>query len=451
MDRRDRARVLRRQRDEHRGAVHAGGGERLQVGLDAGAAALSEVAIVSAAELASSTPFAGMTRIRFDGCDLSPVPGPADTPVSRSLVHRRHWRADHRRRDGADRRAPDRRGARLPRRGARRATRARHPCPPSSTRACAAAIGVEALYTHQRAAWEAAARGEHLVVTTGTASGKTLAFNLPVLDSLARDPKNRALYLYPTKALAQDQFRALSALPRAAAAAGDLRRRHADRAAAADPQVGRTSILTNPDMVHIGAAPEPRALGRRAREPPLRRRRRGARLPRRLRLARRERPAAAAPARPDLRLRAAVPARLGDDREPRRARPRACSARPSPWSATTRRRGPSGRSCSGTRRCSTPSSACAGRRSPRRRSSRRRSSSAACGRSRSRRAARRPSSSTASPPSGSATTRGSRPTAPATRRSSGARSSGGSPRASCSASRRRTRSSSGSTSACSTR
>ena len=72
------------------------------------------------------------------------------------------------------------------------------------------AIGVPALYAHQRAAWDAAARGEHLVVTTGTASGKTLAFNLPVLDALAREPKNRALYLYPTKALAQDQFRTLS-------------------------------------------------------------------------------------------------------------------------------------------------------------------------------------------------------------------------------------------------
>src|SRR3954469_14376647 len=73
-----------------------------------------------------------------------------------------------------------------------------------------AAQGIEQLYTHQRAAWDAAARGEHLIVTTGTASGKTLAFNLPVLDALVRDPKQRALYLYPTKALAQDQFRALT-------------------------------------------------------------------------------------------------------------------------------------------------------------------------------------------------------------------------------------------------
>ena len=73
-----------------------------------------------------------------------------------------------------------------------------------------AAQGVDSLYGHQAEAWEAAARGEHFVVTTGTASGKTLAFNLPVLDALAREPKLRALYLYPTKALAQDQLRALS-------------------------------------------------------------------------------------------------------------------------------------------------------------------------------------------------------------------------------------------------
>src|SRR5207244_4024254 len=73
------------------------------------------------------------------------------------------------------------------------------------------AIGVPELYVHQRETWDAAARGEHVMVTTGTASGKTLAFNLPVLDALAREPRNRVLYLYPTKALAQDQFRSLSA------------------------------------------------------------------------------------------------------------------------------------------------------------------------------------------------------------------------------------------------
>src|SRR5689334_2206081 len=70
--------------------------------------------------------------------------------------------------------------------------------------------GVERLYSHQRAALEAAA-SSNLVITSGTASGKSLAFNLPVLDGIARDPKRRALYLYPTKALAQDQARGLAA------------------------------------------------------------------------------------------------------------------------------------------------------------------------------------------------------------------------------------------------
>ena len=71
-------------------------------------------------------------------------------------------------------------------------------------RAALARQGIVELYEHQAQAFEAARRGEHLIVTTGTASGKTLAFNLPVLDALAGEPKNRALYLYPTKALAQD-------------------------------------------------------------------------------------------------------------------------------------------------------------------------------------------------------------------------------------------------------
>src|SRR6266511_5023931 len=72
--------------------------------------------------------------------------------------------------------------------------------------------GVESLYAHQAETWEAAKRGEHVVVTTGTASGKSLAFNLPVLSALTEEPKLRALYLYPTKALAQDQVRALDEL-----------------------------------------------------------------------------------------------------------------------------------------------------------------------------------------------------------------------------------------------
>jgi DEAD/DEAH box helicase domain-containing protein len=114
--------------------------------------------------------------------------------------------------------------------------------------------GIEGLYTHQRAAWDAAARGEHVVVTTGTASGKTLAFNLPVLDAIAREPKTRALYLYPTKALAQDQLRSLSGfrLPRLRAAIYD-----GDTESERRWQIRRWAnlVLTNPDMLHVGVLP----------------------------------------------------------------------------------------------------------------------------------------------------------------------------------------------------
>ena len=114
--------------------------------------------------------------------------------------------------------------------------------------------GIESLYGHQAEAWEAAARGEHFVVTTGTASGKTLAFNLPVLDALAREPKQRALYLYPTKALAQDQLRALGSfrLPKLRAAIYD-----GDTPADRRWQVRKWAnlILSNPDMLHVGMLP----------------------------------------------------------------------------------------------------------------------------------------------------------------------------------------------------
>ncbi len=117
-----------------------------------------------------------------------------------------------------------------------------------------AAVGVERLYAHQREVWDAAARGEHVVVTTGTASGKTLAFNLPVLDALAGQPKSRALYLYPTKALAQDQFKTLSGyrIPRLKPAIYD-----GDTPTEQRLQIRKWSnlILSNPDMVHVGLLP----------------------------------------------------------------------------------------------------------------------------------------------------------------------------------------------------
>jgi DEAD/DEAH box helicase domain-containing protein len=117
-----------------------------------------------------------------------------------------------------------------------------------------AARGIEELFTHQRTAWDAVAGGENIVVATGTASGKTLAFNLPVLDALARAPKTRALYLYPTKALAQDQARALAELkvPKVRAAIYD-----GDTPSEQRWQIRKWSnlILTNPDMLHVGVLP----------------------------------------------------------------------------------------------------------------------------------------------------------------------------------------------------
>src|SRR3954452_22706882 len=128
------------------------------------------------------------------------------------------------------------------------------PLPPDLDGRVRDAIGVPQLYAHQRAVWDGAARGEHVLVTTGTASGKTLAFNLPVLDELARRPKSRALYLYPTKALAQDQFRTLSTyrVPRLKPAIYD-----GDTPTEQRWQIRKWSnvILTNPDMLHVGLLP----------------------------------------------------------------------------------------------------------------------------------------------------------------------------------------------------
>jgi DEAD/DEAH box helicase domain-containing protein len=131
------------------------------------------------------------------------------------------------------------------------------PVPPDlhpRVRAALESAGVSELFTHQAEAWESAQRGEHVIVTTGTASGKTLAFNLPVLDALARNPKQRALYLYPTKALAQDQVRALTELqpPGVKPAIYD-----GDTPTEQRWQVRKWAnlVLTNPDMLHIGVLP----------------------------------------------------------------------------------------------------------------------------------------------------------------------------------------------------
>jgi len=120
--------------------------------------------------------------------------------------------------------------------------------------------GIDALFAHQAEALTAAATGP-VVVTTGTASGKSMCFNLPVLDVLCTDAKARALYLYPTKALAQDQARAIASFRlgqkvRPAIYDGDTKRE--DRSA-----IRRRSnlILSNPDMVHMGILPNHAAWG----------------------------------------------------------------------------------------------------------------------------------------------------------------------------------------------
>jgi DEAD/DEAH box helicase domain-containing protein len=119
--------------------------------------------------------------------------------------------------------------------------------------------GIVELYSHQLEALEAARAG-NAIITSGTASGKSLGFNLPVLDELARDPRARALYLYPTKALAQDQARKLAELRlpslRHAIYDGDTPRE--DR-----PAVRRRAnlVLTNPDMLSMGVLPHHKGWG----------------------------------------------------------------------------------------------------------------------------------------------------------------------------------------------
>ena len=113
--------------------------------------------------------------------------------------------------------------------------------------------GITALYAHQLEALRAS-ETENVIVTSGTASGKSLAFNMPVLDAIARDPKARAIYLYPTKALAQDQARKLAEI-----APGGLRHAIYDGDTPREERRairGRSNlILSNPDMLHVGVLP----------------------------------------------------------------------------------------------------------------------------------------------------------------------------------------------------
>jgi DEAD/DEAH box helicase domain-containing protein len=117
--------------------------------------------------------------------------------------------------------------------------------------------GAKRFYVHQAQAINAIRQGGHVVVATSTASGKTLIYNVPVIERCLLDWRARALYLFPTKALAQDQLRALGELLQ-----GDLDRIRVGVYDGDTPRSARGAIrrqaailLTNPDMLHLGILP----------------------------------------------------------------------------------------------------------------------------------------------------------------------------------------------------
>src|ERR671919_447343 len=124
-----------------------------------------------------------------------------------------------------------------------------------------AAHGIEQLYTHQSEAFAHVLGGRNVVTITPTASGKTLCYNAPVLNSILQDPSTRALYLFPTKALAQDQLAELHALSQLVTRESDTQigvftydgdtPSDARRAIRGKAHV----VLSNPDMVHSGILP----------------------------------------------------------------------------------------------------------------------------------------------------------------------------------------------------
>src|SRR5262245_13916498 len=117
--------------------------------------------------------------------------------------------------------------------------------------------GVCELYTHQREAIDAVHRGEHVAVVTPTASGKTLCYNLPVLNTVLQDPSARALYLFPTKALAQDQMAGLYELVKELGRDIKTYTYDGDTPPTARKLI-RTAghiVISNPDMLHTGVLP----------------------------------------------------------------------------------------------------------------------------------------------------------------------------------------------------
>jgi len=119
------------------------------------------------------------------------------------------------------------------------------------------AKGIDRPYTHQAAAAHAAYQGKNTVIVTPTASGKTLCYNLPVLHSVLENPDSRALYLFPTKALAQDQLAELCDLNQRLAHRFGVFTYDGDTPSDARKAIREKGhiVLTNPDMLHTGILP----------------------------------------------------------------------------------------------------------------------------------------------------------------------------------------------------
>jgi DEAD/DEAH box helicase domain-containing protein len=124
--------------------------------------------------------------------------------------------------------------------------------------------GIERLYTHQARAYELALAGRHVVVATPTASGKSLCYHLPVVQRVAVEPGARALYLFPTRALARDQEHALTELVGASGLDAVVATYDGDTPADARRAVRERAsvVITNPDMLHAGVLPHHAAWAR---------------------------------------------------------------------------------------------------------------------------------------------------------------------------------------------
>jgi DEAD/DEAH box helicase domain-containing protein len=137
-----------------------------------------------------------------------------------------------------------------------------HPFPtdlPDALRETLSTRGIHSLYSHQLSAWTETRAGKNIILATGTASGKTLSYNLPVLATMLDNPEARALYLFPTKALAQDQLTTLESLKVSSFQLSNLQTAiyDGDTPQSSRPSIRRNAriILSNPDMLHTGILP----------------------------------------------------------------------------------------------------------------------------------------------------------------------------------------------------